>query len=631
MYQDYDKAVEKVMEYLERNHYTSSIVRTYQRCFRLIKEFFKKNHDYYSHELAMEWLASVTPGLCKSTFKTYRLALSRINAAYKNQEIVNTKAVYQSQQNYQNLDPWCRHLLDEFLEKMSSSYVVSFLQTLKIAGARFLTYTTRHGVSRPEDISHHIVANYYYDDRHDSYKSKDVYNGCIRMFLRYLVALGIIRSSIPLMLDKFTLARMVFIEELPKTEQENFHQDYSQILFSAEEFYTRLGEVSFLVVQQKYSLTMRRTFHNAWKELFIFLEANELGYSKEIALTWASYMKNYTLQWKTFRRAMKLFEQYLKTGSLQPKTVYTYQSDPADDLPKWCKTDYDLFMLHKKKEGVAVSTLSMYRSSCLRFLFYLERTGIASWDIVTPEVIKEFHYTDPHNTPEGKNAYAAKIRAFLDYLSEAEQVPFTLQLALSNECAPQVTIIKTLDDDELSVIYQYKEVSHKVMQLRNTAMVLLGLRMGFRASDITKLKLSDISWLQQTISVQQQKTDRFLKLPMPTEVGNSLYRYITMGRPETSCEYVFVAHRVPYDRLHRGVCLKALNHVLNKNSHGFHITRRTFASRMLQKDTNPEMIAEALGHSDDTTVMKYLSTNGEKMRQCAIPLAEITVKGGLLT
>jgi len=40
------------------------------------------------------------------------------------------------------------------------------------------------------------------------------------------------------------------------------------------------------------------------------------------------------------------------------------------------------------------------------------------------------------------------------------------------------------------------------------------------------MKLTDISWEGHTISVQQQKRDRFLKTPMPTEVGNAICRYI---------------------------------------------------------------------------------------------------------
>ena len=35
MYQDYDRAVSEVMEYLFRNNYSSSIVYMHKRCFRL--------------------------------------------------------------------------------------------------------------------------------------------------------------------------------------------------------------------------------------------------------------------------------------------------------------------------------------------------------------------------------------------------------------------------------------------------------------------------------------------------------------------------------------------------------------------------------------------------------------------
>ena len=38
------------------------------------------------------------------------------------------------------------------------------------------------------------------------------------------------------------------------------------------------------------------------------------------------------------------------------------------------------------------------------------------------------------------------------------------------------------------------------MELRNAAIVMVGLRMGLRASDITGMKLSDISWKERTIS-----------------------------------------------------------------------------------------------------------------------------------
>ena len=219
----------------------------------------------------------------------------------------------------------------------------------------------------------------------------------------------------------------------------------------------------------------------------------------------------------------------------------------------------------------------------------------------------------------------------MEYLAVKGHISPTLQLALSNESAVRMDIIRTLNGNDISAIYEFKSHAQTGIHLRNAAMIMIGLRMGIRASDIMKLKLSDVSWEQRTLSIQQAKTDKFLKLPMPTEVGNSLFRYIVNGRPETSSDYIFIAHRVPYSRLDRGVCAKTLKKILSSNPHGFHITRKTFASRMLINKTNPSMIAETLGHSDNSTVMTYLSTDGKSMRQCALSVEGIEVKGGLLS
>jgi integrase len=110
-------------------------------------------------------------------------------------------------------------------------------------------------------------------------------------------------------------------------------------------------------------------------------------------------------------------------------------------------------------------------------------------------------------------------------------------------------------------------------ELRGMAMILMGLRMGLRASDITKLKFSDISWKQRTVSVRQRKTGKFIKLPMPVEVGNALYRYITEGRPNAPAAYVFISHRVPYNRMHPVVCRRALSDTMSTATTGFHVTR----------------------------------------------------------
>lgn len=51
---------------------------------------------------------------------------------------------------------------------------------------------------------------------------------------------------------------------------------------------------------------------------------------------------------------------------------------------------------------------------------------------------------------------------------------------------------------------------------------------------------------------------------------------------------------------------------------GFHVTRRTFATNMLRSQSGIDAVMNALGHTDNTTVMKYLSFDSEGMGKCPL-------------
>jgi len=625
----FDRAVGIVGEHLEANCYSYSITRGYLRCYHLLEASLAEQSKQYSSNLAEQWLQSIANDICDSTLKTYMLALKKFDMAYHHEIIGDTRAKYEAQQNYWRLAPWCKAVLDSFLEEVRTEYDSRYLRLIRNAAARFLNYLTSRGGHGVESISHRLIADFYRDDEHDSYKSKDRYNNCICKFLRYLSDKGLILPSISLTLDKFVLPRLVFINDLTGSKRDAF-TDLDTSSITAEEFHEKTLEMNAVLQQHRYSKSVQKEFHLVWSELFVFLEANSLAYSAVIALAWATHMRHYTIQWKSFRRAVMIFEQYRTGSNINPRKVYTYQPDRADALPVWCKDDYTAYIKLKEREGFSKSTLDMHRSSCLRLMEYLNTIDIGSWDEITPEALKEFHRQDPHSTPEGKNAYSSKVRCFLEYLGDIGRVPPTMFLAVPSESAPRVNIVKTLSNSDLADIYCYQNGSDSALKLRDTAMILIGLRMGLRASDITGLKLCDISWEQKAVSVQQQKTCVFMKLPMPVAVGNAIYRYIIQSRPDTDSEFVFVSHRVPYDRMHPVVCRRALLNALPYRVRGFHITRKTFASRMLVNNVATGRIAETLGHVGNSSVMTYLSTNDAKMRLCSLSLDRIPVKGGAM-
>ena len=60
--------------------------------------------------------------------------------------------------------------------------------------------------------------------------------------------------------------------------------------------------------------------------------------------------------------------------------------------------------------------------------------------------------------------------------------------------APVEKIVDVLTPEQISRIESFRETHHSPIELRDIAIVLLGLKMGFRASDVTHLCFSNIDW-----------------------------------------------------------------------------------------------------------------------------------------
>jgi integrase len=219
-----------------------------------------------------------------------------------------------------------------------------------------------------------------------------------------------------------------------------------------------------------------------------------------------------------------------------------------------------------------------------------------------------------------------------DYISNK-----SLHNSLSTGTAPIEKIVDILTDDQINRVNNYRTSCSLPIELRNVAMVMVGIKMGLRASDVVNLKLSDIDWKKRQITIIQQKTQAQLTLPMPVYAGNSIYTYIKNGRPKSDSGYLFIRHNAPYGKLTIKNCTKALHNILperkNVSGGGFHVTRRTFATRLLRNNAGIETVMDSLGHHDNTSVMLYLSLDEERIKSCALSLSDtglVLQKGGLL-
>ena len=456
MWEEFDMAADAVKKFLELNEYAYGTRAAHLRCYKRLGAYLRENKRSYSKQTAEQWFQFEYNGLCEGEKKVFRRALNKIEAAYHHGDIGSTSAKSGMRQIYHRLAPWCKALLDDFMVKMSDAFGHDYTHAVKVSAARFLSRMVDIGISGPEYISHRIVVDYCRDGGYNKYTSElaaSADKGHIKKFLQQLSEKGIVRASIHMALDQSVFSRLVFIDSLNSDDSDRLLAAAKSPDMSALSYYELATAMDPIVVQHKYAETAQHTFHIAYKELFVFLEANSLGYSAGVALLWSNIMSRYTAQWMSFRRAIMLFEQFRKNDQIDPGTVFRYMPDRVSVLPEWCRVDYEEYIKIKEKSDVAESTMDMCRSSCLRLMEYLCETGISSWGQITPEMLKTFHRQDIHSTPEGKNAYASRIRHFLEYLGEIGRVSPTMFLAIPSESSRRVSIVKTLCEADIDEIY----------------------------------------------------------------------------------------------------------------------------------------------------------------------------------
>ena len=383
--------------------------------------------------------------------------------------------------------------------------------------------------------------------------------------------------------------------------------------------------------ENRFSKTPKKNFGWATRKFRHFLSESKLDYSQEIAAQWLFALEQQVSRKKFLfcRRALALLDQVFTYGYVKD-THFSYGiTRTRFRIPVHFKGSFEAYLQRRKEECCARSTIQMDRCACSRFLLFLENNGVTTFTQLTPELAKAYSLQEVHRTIEGKNAYIRRVKGFIRFLASTGEVQDTLESVLPVEKASRVAIVKTLSDEQISAIDTYRTDAYSPSELRNSAMAMLALRLGLRSVDICNLRLANIRWDSATLAITQQKTGRPLTLPFPAVVGNALSRYLLEGRPKCNSPYVFITLKRPYQHLgstkscHRASVLILGVKQSETDCRGLHIARKTYASELLKANIPVSLIAQVLGHANETNVDKYLATDIQRMRTCAISLSGI--------
>jgi site-specific recombinase XerD len=167
--------------------------------------------------------------------------------------------------------------------------------------------------------------------------------------------------------------------------------------------------------------------------------------------------------------------------------------------------------------------------------------------------------------------------------------------------------------------------------LRDRAALLLLIRLGLRAGDVSKLRFSQLDFDTATIRVSG-KGRREVRLPLPQEVGDALLEYLRTGRPRgAQSEFVFLRSIAPFQPFSNRQAGKGVSHLaqaalrragVQAPTRGAHVFRHTAACQMLRQGVDLERIADVLRHCSIGTTGIYAKVDLELLGQAAQPWPE---------
>lgn len=156
--------------------------------------------------------------------------------------------------------------------------------------------------------------------------------------------------------------------------------------------------------------------------------------------------------------------------------------------------------------------------------------------------------------------------------------------------------------------------------------------LGLRISDVVNLKLSNINFNNNTISIIQYKTNNKLILPLIDKVKYSLLDYLKNVRPtDSNLDYIFITQKIPYKHhieiaKHNYIVKKYLIKAdidIKNRKHGFHSLRHSFSTLLLNENVSLYSISSILGHQDIKTTMMYLDIDTSKLKDLALEVTYV--------
>jgi integrase/recombinase XerD len=158
--------------------------------------------------------------------------------------------------------------------------------------------------------------------------------------------------------------------------------------------------------------------------------------------------------------------------------------------------------------------------------------------------------------------------------------------------------------------------------MRDRAILILLATYGLRSGEVAGLRLEDVNWESEVVSIARPKQRRAQEYPLVNEAGEAILRYLQQVRPRCARREIFLTTKAPFRRLSQG----ALYHLVSTRLGvlGIHVPRRgphslrhACAGRLVAEGFSLKEIGDHLGHRSAYATRVYAKVDLVGLREVA--------------
>lgn len=283
--------------------------------------------------------------------------------------------------------------------------------------------------------------------------------------------------------------------------------------------------------------------------------------------------------------------------------------------------DYRAYLVGER--GLAAASVRCYSAQARKILTQLPApldVTLARLDAatVTAWVVRE---SATAGSVWSAKAFVTAVRSLLRYLHMAGYLAAPLVAAVPAVAGWRLSALpRGLSREQVAALLAAPDTGTAAGR-HDWAILLVLARLGLRGGEVAALRLADVDWRAGEVVVRG-KASRVERLPLPSEVGEALARYLTSARPRCACPALFVTARAPYQAL-TGTCIRAIVGRACATAGlprlGAHRLRHTLATELLRAGAPLADVGQVLRHRSQLSTAIYAKVDHAALRALAQP------------